>query len=88
MGKQQAIKVVLKDVLFSFVHVFEQHDNNGKMEYGACLLIDKNNTKAISALEHAQKAAFDEGIACDLWTVAQAPTVNTYYFDGDAELKT
>lgn len=82
-------QVVLENVIFSYVNVFKPRPNRqGIPKYSACILIDKNNAKAVAAAQQAQKDAIEEGIAAGKWTAAMAPTLKLPLRDGDAELKT
>lgn len=57
-------KVVIGEVRFSYVNVFEPKSINGSDEkYSVSLLIDKRDTKTIEAIERAIEAAKQAGVA-------------------------
>lgn len=61
---EQNTKVVTGLVRFSYAHVFEPASiNGGDEKYSVSILIDKNDTKTIKAVENAIEAAKQNGIA-------------------------
>ena len=51
---------------WSFVHVWEPvkvgDDDNAKLKYSISLIIPKDDTRTLKAIEKAMQAAYDEGI--------------------------
>lgn len=82
-------KVVLKDVTFSHVHVFNARPNKqGVMKFSSCILVDKSNAVTITAMKAAQEKAIQEGITLGKFTAAMIPALKLPIRDGDAELAT
>jgi len=82
-------QVVLENVTFSYVHVFEarRRKKTDPKKFSCCVLIDKNNASTMEALKQAQKDAINEGIAQGKWTAAMVGTLKLPIRDGDGELK-
>lgn len=82
-------QVVLKDVVFSYVNVFEPRkmDEDSPAKYSCRILIDKKNAVALKAAKAAIDAAIDEGIGKGYWTKAMKSSLKIPLRDGDEELK-
>lgn len=79
-------KVKLKGVRFSYAHVHRPRaaEEGAEPKYGVCILISKEDTETIAAVEKAIEAAKTQGLG--LWKVKKAPaSLKTPLRDGDDE---
>lgn len=80
-------KVVVENVTFSHVHVFQAKANKqGILKFSSAILIDKTNKTAVAAVKAAIDAAVAEGIAKGYFTAAMKSIIKLPLRDGDAEL--
>lgn len=62
-NRENLTKVVTGKVRFSYAHVFEPTvDDDGNEKYSVSILIDKNDTKTVSAINNAIEAAKQAGV--------------------------
>lgn len=78
-------KVMLTNVRLSYPHLFAPYGFEGNAEkYSASLLVDKDDTETVSAIESAVKAATLDGTA-RLWGGKKPANLKLPLRDGDAE---
>lgn len=67
-NKENSTKVVIGEVRFSYLHVFEpwKPDDNSREQYTATLLIPKSDTATVEKVKNAIKAAFEKAVV-DKW---------------------
>ena len=79
------MKTTIKNVRFSYAHVFEPRGFDGATpKYSISLLIDKNDEETIAAVKAALNATIEEGVS-KKWGGKKPAKLDVCLRDGDAE---
>lgn len=79
-------KVITGEVRLSYVHIFEPVSiNGGKEKYSVCLLIPKDDTATVRAIEAAVEAAIQEGAGKFGGKIPPRGSLKLPLRDGDTE---
>ena len=86
MANNNPRRATLRDVRFSFVHVFEprKDEETGKEKFSACIIIDKDNKRDLAAIKKCIDAAKKEGKSSK-WNNKIPRTLKLPLRDGDEE---